>query len=201
MIMRLWYALAAAAALWVQPASAATFLIQGGLEAQGNDADTCMTGVYPGEPPCLPGTTSYVGFSFFVTEGLGEGGVQTSDGIHYSFDAGYSTINSGAISGSFHRTAGDWFAGDEVFYNQISFACLSSAGPLAADCAFSGYTNRFSVVQTDPAPVAPVPEPSIWAMMMLGFGFVGGAMRVAKRRQKIATSYACLRLKRSKERR
>jgi hypothetical protein len=35
-----------------------------------------------------------------------------------------------------------------------------------------------------------VPEPSTWAMMLLGFGFVGGAMRTAKRRQKIAISYA-----------
>jgi hypothetical protein len=35
-----------------------------------------------------------------------------------------------------------------------------------------------------------VPEPSTWAMMLLGFGFVGGAMRAAKRRQKLALSYA-----------
>lgn len=39
-------------------------------------------------------------------------------------------------------------------------------------------------------PVSPVPEPATWAMMMLGFGFVGGAMRSAKRRQKQTVSYA-----------
>ncbi|WP_082992670.1 PEPxxWA-CTERM sorting domain-containing protein [Erythrobacter sp. QSSC1-22B] len=35
-----------------------------------------------------------------------------------------------------------------------------------------------------------VPEPSTWAMMLLGFGFVGGAMRSAKRRHKLTVSYA-----------
>jgi hypothetical protein len=35
-----------------------------------------------------------------------------------------------------------------------------------------------------------VPEPSTWAMMLLGFGFVGGAMRSAKRRRRVSVSYA-----------
>lgn len=35
-----------------------------------------------------------------------------------------------------------------------------------------------------------VPEPSTWAMMLLGFGFIGGGMRRAKRRQKAAVSFA-----------
>ena len=35
-----------------------------------------------------------------------------------------------------------------------------------------------------------VPEPATWAMMLLGFGFVGGAMRSAKRRRKLALSHA-----------
>jgi hypothetical protein len=35
-----------------------------------------------------------------------------------------------------------------------------------------------------------VPEPSAWAMMLLGFGFVGGAMRSAKRRKGLTVSYA-----------
>ena len=38
--------------------------------------------------------------------------------------------------------------------------------------------------------VPAVPEPATWAMMLLGFGFVGGALRSAKRRQKLTVSYA-----------
>lgn len=34
-----------------------------------------------------------------------------------------------------------------------------------------------------------VPEPAAWAMMLVGFGFVGGAMRAAKRRQRISVSF------------
>ena len=36
---------------------------------------------------------------------------------------------------------------------------------------------------------AAVPEPATWAMMLLGFGFVGGALRSAKRRQRLTVSY------------
>jgi hypothetical protein len=35
-----------------------------------------------------------------------------------------------------------------------------------------------------------VPEPSTWAMMLLGFGLVGGALRSAKRRQRFRVSHA-----------
>ena len=35
-----------------------------------------------------------------------------------------------------------------------------------------------------------VPEPSTWAMMLLGFGFVGGAMRAKRRKQNISVSFA-----------
>ena len=35
-----------------------------------------------------------------------------------------------------------------------------------------------------------VPEPAAWAMMLIGFGFVGGTMRAANRRKKFAVAYA-----------
>ena len=35
-----------------------------------------------------------------------------------------------------------------------------------------------------------VPEPSTWAMLLLGFGFIGSAMRSAKRRNRVSVSYA-----------
>jgi hypothetical protein len=35
-----------------------------------------------------------------------------------------------------------------------------------------------------------VPEPSTWMMIVLGFGFIGAAMRASKRRQRATLSYA-----------
>lgn len=37
---------------------------------------------------------------------------------------------------------------------------------------------------------AAVPEPATWAYMLIGFGFMGGVMRSAKRRKKITVAYA-----------
>lgn len=37
---------------------------------------------------------------------------------------------------------------------------------------------------------AAVPEPTTWAMMLVGFGFVGMAMRSTKRRKRVKVSYA-----------
>jgi PEP-CTERM motif-containing protein len=39
-------------------------------------------------------------------------------------------------------------------------------------------------------PESAVPEPATWAMMLLGFGLVGGALRSAKRKPKPTLSYA-----------
>lgn len=40
------------------------------------------------------------------------------------------------------------------------------------------------------ATISAVPEPSTWAMMLIGFGAVGGAMRAAKRKRKFTLSNA-----------
>lgn len=64
---------------------------------------------------------------------------------------------------------------------------------LPADSGISDIRQvRVGGVQADetPTPQGGVPEPATWAMMLLGFGFVGGAMRSAKRRRNIALSYA-----------
>ncbi len=45
----------------------------------------------------------------------------------------------------------------------------------------SGSTDAFAAL----AGLAGVPEPSTWAMMIMGFGFIGGALRVRARQPKV----------------
>lgn len=51
--------------------------------------------------------------------------------------------------------------------------------------SLGGYLDNIRLTQ-----ISAVPEPGTWMMMLLGLGFVGGAMRTAKRRQKITFNYA-----------
>lgn len=48
----------------------------------------------------------------------------------------------------------------------------------------------FDNLRFETAVASAVPEPEAWAMLLLGFGIIGGAMRVRRRRQKVSLSYA-----------
>jgi hypothetical protein len=67
--------------------------------------------------------------------------------------------------------------GDFNFYNSGS----GYYGLLSSDRDINGYPD--GVVAT--AHVAPVPEPATWAMMLVGFGVVGAAMRRTRRKQSL----------------
>jgi hypothetical protein len=73
------------------------------------------------------------------------------------------------------------------------------AGSLPFALAAGTYSmNVGGLVQAAPASysgsltfaASAVPEPATWAMMIGGFGMVGGAMRSARRKQKVSVSYA-----------
>ena len=103
---------------------------------------------------------------------------------------------------------GDYPFGNELrlifggpgFYN-FSDTTFSSSEPIqinihggsciwgSGDEACNNYQYRLTYDYT-PAHLVGVPEPSTWAMMLLGFGAVGGAMRSRKRRQSPSVSYA-----------
>jgi hypothetical protein len=71
----------------------------------------------------------------------------------------------------------------------------SAVGPTSALLGFttaSGgtpWTSWDATVQPRAA-VAAVPEPATWAMMLGGFGVLGGALRAARRRQRTLVSFA-----------
>lgn len=64
-----------------------------------------------------------------------------------------------------------------------------SGGPAFSLAPFNGTPDKNSSYNFSFSAVSAVPEPSTWALMLLGFGLVGGAMR-SKRRQKFAHSFA-----------
>lgn len=50
------------------------------------------------------------------------------------------------------------------------------------------FQSGFVQANSSAAEVAAVPEPSTWAMMLFGFGAVGGDMRSARRQRKLTLS-------------
>lgn len=74
--------------------------------------------------------------------------------------------------------SGAQFFGASGFTNSVTGFTLNAGNDIIGFDDF-----RFSSA-------AAVPEPATWAMMLLGFGFIGGALRSGKRRQKLTVSYA-----------
>lgn len=60
-------------------------------------------------------------------------------------------------------------------------------GTLVTTSPTANFTPNFTLTANA---VGAVPEPATWALMLLGFGFVGGAMRSNKRKPKVNVSYA-----------
>lgn len=90
----------------------------------------------------------------------------------------------------------DWFVPQQAPFGTFDF--VQGANPFAVDAttpafrlfdqnaaATTGSIQSFApVARFDVSAVtAPVPEPAIWAMMIVGFGLVGGAMRTRERRR------------------
>lgn len=65
-----------------------------------------------------------------------------------------------------------------------SFTISGLSNQAGASLVFDNLRFGTSTIQSA------VPEPATWAMMLLGFGFIGAAMRSSKRRQKLTLSYA-----------
>jgi PEP-CTERM motif-containing protein len=50
-------------------------------------------------------------------------------------------------------------------------------------------TSGSQAFETDNFSVSAVPEPAIWAMLLIGFAFIGGSMRGRKRQQRLRLKY------------
>ena len=114
------------------------------------------------------------------------------------------TLNGAAITGLFaapgnptyyyFTTGGTFLDGSGVRFNAGGFTNVAffqpSVGP-ADQYRINGGGGISTLGNASSSLVSgAVPEPATWAMMLLGFGFVGAAMRSARRRLKGVVSYA-----------
>ncbi len=77
---------------------------------------------------------------------------------------------------------------------QNAFSALASNGEVIRSISFNSSPNGFADIRqiriTPAIGTAPVPEPATWAMMLVGFGAAGVAMRRTRRRKQLLTQIA-----------
>jgi hypothetical protein len=142
-----------------------------GAGTYGNPRNALANNFWTPLPGTISGAHNLFGFNLgFAGSGPVDVLVNTNLGS-YTFANVVAPFGGFAFQG-FQAGPGEYFTG-------FSIAALYGTGnlPLTTDYRLgtSGLTGA-------------VPEPSAWAMMILGFGIVGGAMRSAGRRTKV--SYA-----------
>lgn len=125
---------------------------------------------------CTQGATGPVSGSFeldfgsSLARGEFEGFSVTREGVPGLFDQQFTYTVTGG-SGIFDGASGSFL--------NLGTVDVRGGPPSRLIFNFDGTIN---------APA--VPEPGTWSMMIIGFGAVGGAMRSAKRKHKLAVSYA-----------
>lgn len=94
-----------------------------------------------------------------------------------------STFSTSTTATAAFQTSGNHILGFRFFNESTSainygYLTMTTTGPLGLPATVNGWTfeNNGGAI-TVPGAVAAVPEPAAWAMMMLGFGVMGAAMR------------------------
>ncbi len=138
-------------------------------------------GALPG-PSAAQGWDSFAGrFQYASLSDFGGGGLMFGPG-------GYaSPLGGGGGAGS---SLGGGIAGIGGVGGSINASQLSGGGvpsPLGM-VAGGGFFAPPSAAASAPAPVSAIPEPGTWALMILGFGIVGSALRSKRRPRGTALS-------------
>ncbi len=114
--------------------------------------------------------------------------------LYIAFDGGAARLVATANS-SFDNPGIPAGEGFRNFVGAIdssdTFSTISFYGDGIGEYLVAGGTVRYGTVDIGSVPdPGAVPEPASWALMLLGFGAVGGAMRAAKRKNKLSVVYA-----------
>jgi hypothetical protein len=95
-------------------------------------------------------------------------------------------FNGTAVAASFFSAPGG--EPDLVFFTGLPAGAGSNS--LTVRGTNGGNGSFGGSLSFTPATVAAIPEPATWAMMLGGFGMVGGAMRARRRKERVTVSYA-----------
>lgn len=210
--MRSLIAAAAAALLLPATANAAT-VVNGDFETGPNPGSftTVNAGGTIGAWTVLSGSVDYIG-SYWQPQG-GARSVDLNGNNQGAIQQAIATVIGQAYEVTF------WLAGNPDNGPQIKTIKVAAAngngmftfdtfGVSRAAMGWQKYTFNFTAnsastllsfasqdagaygAALDSVSISAVPEPATWAMMLLGLGFVGGAMRSRRRKQNVAVRYA-----------
>ena len=212
--------IAAAAVLAPATASAATTIQNGGFELPIVGGSCCITspptsipfwsatdnvnvvnGTFASSP--FPTNLAYEGKQYLdlIGEGLTGSISQTFNtvaGNLYRLTFAYShnvfggspgataSYTLGALNGVISHTTG---SDSNLDWQIFSSTFVGTGSPMTLN--FTNLTGQNNAgILLDGVSVSAAPEPATWGMMMLGFGFVGGAMRSARRRKLATVTFA-----------
>lgn len=122
------------------------------------------------------GTGGSAAFSFAPTSAFGFtlGSLDTFNSITFQFQDGTTqTLTGGQV------VNGAMANGDQVASQTNGFVYYTTTGPAIVGATFASSSVAFEFDNLSAA----VPEPLTWAMMLLGFGAIGGALRGRKNSQ------------------
>lgn len=203
--MRFAWVMAAMAALWVQPAGAVTIVLQRPTPEAGLHQKVSLTGLTGADTITATSTIPAVTFYFWENPVVLNG--NEANDIYCTVMSGGPACHDGytLVSTNYPVKAVASLdlsiIGSDVFIDWTMFAqniCSSipveqRTGDYRDRCGFawnratpptlnidvsgpSAQTFGYSVSNVEP-PVSPVPEPATWALLILGIGFAGVAMR------------------------
>jgi hypothetical protein len=124
--------------------------------------------------------TTVVGHQYELSFDLGSDSVYNGGG----FDPATLTVFMGAVSDVYGLTATGRNQWTNDFIGYTATSTLTTFGFIGDSTQPSEYIGLDNVVVTD----LTVPEPATWSMMLVGFGGMGAAMRMTRRKTAAATA-------------
>ena len=185
---------AAASMALASSANAATIITEGFESGFGVFSPSGQVQIATGadyQPCCFTTGNTTNHFVAFGSGNLPSGSIMstvfdTLVGETYTLDFDYAALGSGSES-LFLTVGGQTFTVSPVANNNLdttftgaTFTFLGTGAGTTLDIMSSGVNNVDAIIDNISV-TGPIPEPATWAMMIGGFGLVGGAMRRARR--------------------